>query len=274
MKNNEIVTYSELANRILYSSKDYSSAKGIINKLFSIDNGDNKEAVKMRLAVIDSLYSTNMNKRYYGIDDIATKIINYYPKDEILINDLIDFTHDSCNNDLLILFNSCYGISKTSHAKGSAKSLISKYGYFITNGKFPIFDTIVFESYPMIVNFFSINNIDTKLSKDISKFVTTMAHFNQISEINDFSKLDNLLWLVGKILRGNLSLILSKETYQALIGRSNIYNADQNFDLKMKQLLFENFEHISDLLSEELYTMVRLTKEIKTRRQTLAGLEL
>ncbi len=263
---NNILDYSELANKILNTNTEYHSAKSIIDKVFKLNISDYKETIKLRLTVIDSFYSTNMNKRYYGIDDIASRMIFYYPNDELLVNDLINFIDNSFSNDqLLDIFNSCYGISKTGQEKGAAKSLISKYFYFLTKGKFPIYDTIVFETYPLIIKYFSITGPGSKLTKNISEFINNMAYLNRISGINDFNKLDNLLWLIGKLLRGNLSLIINREIYKSLFADLN-ENSD-NFSLKVKKRLFDESESIKPLIPDELYKIILFVKETNMASQ-------
>jgi len=49
----------------------------------------------------------------------------------------------------------------------------------------------------------------------------------------DFEKLDNLLWLTGKLLRGSFSILMNKEKYEKL-------TADLNFPKKCKSKEVDN----------------------------------
>ena len=45
----------------------------------------------------------------------------------------------------------------------------------------------------------------------------SIKQLNEFSNINDYNKLDNFLWLLGKIKNGNYSLILPKIEYKKMI---------------------------------------------------------
>ncbi len=260
-------TYSELASHILDKKTDYFNDKQIINKIFTISGIDHQETIRIRLTIIDSYYSTNMSRRYYGIHHISKKIFDYYNDDQTFINDLIKFTNDPFQNDhILDIFNSPYGISKLGNPKGKAISLISKYAYFLTNFRFPIYDSIISETYPKIVNKYPEMGLEKDLPTDISGFVRIMNRLNSVSGINDFNRLDNLLWLIGKILRGNFSLILNEEAYSKIVNsiktNHNIKSAEA--DGMIKNYVFDNLDNIEHFIDHDLFTMILFAKEIQT----------
>ena len=117
------------------------------------------------------------------------------------------------------LFIEKYGIGKNGEDKGSAVSLISKYAYFETKFKFPIYDSIVREMYPRVWNYcgFPKSEILEFKYNDMTSFVEMINLM--ISKLNstyvNYDSLDRILWYVGKIYRGNLSLVLSRKEYDA-----------------------------------------------------------
>ena len=261
----EIKFYSELANQILHKKTDYFKDKQIIKKIFTTTGDDHQENIRLRLTIIDSYYSTNMNRRYYGIEHISKLIFYYYKDDRALIDDLIMFIQDPYSNDYLLdIFNQKYGISKGGEPKGKAISLISKYAYFLTNFQFPIYDSIVFETYSKIINRFPALSLDKKLSTEISHFVRMMNSLNNSSGINDFDRLDNLLWLIGKILRGNFSLILNEETYRKFVEpiEKDSKTLSKDIDKKIREHCFLNIDMLKNLLDDDLFSLISFAKEL------------
>ncbi len=228
----------------------YSHNKAIIRNVFDNTTDNNILNISTRLYLIDGMYSTQMSKRYYAIDDLTKKIWNIQnqladeasslekafvdfaenPKDELrLFND----GTDNCN-----LWSTHYGIGKDGEEKGMAISLISKYAYFETGYRFPIYDTIACEVMPqlkaMIKGLEEGKSLDKELknlnkkSKDASPITVFITQINSLKkDIEDFIQkevsydhLDRLLWFVGKMIRGNFSLILPKNEYQYLIQKA------------------------------------------------------
>ncbi|MCK9640470.1 MAG: hypothetical protein M0R39_11240 [Prolixibacteraceae bacterium] len=261
----EIKFYSELANQILHKNTDYFKDKQIIKKIFSSNGEDHQEIIRLRLTIIDSYYSTNMSRRYYGIENISKQIFDHYKDDQSLKNDLLSFINEPLNNVMIRdIFNKPYGISKGGEPKGKAMSLISKYAYFLTDFQFPIYDSIVFETYQKITNRFPELGLNMKLSTEISDFVRIMNLLNKSSKINDFDKLDNLLWLIGKILRGNFSLILNEATYKEFVKPidKDSKTLSKDIDKKIREHSFLNLDKLKHLIDDDLYTMISFAKEI------------
>lgn len=228
-KMQELSQYAEMAYNIL-NNKDssaeinYGRSKRIIEKLFRENINDDREVVVSRLTLIDSFYSTQINsKRLFGIDDITDKIVEISEgNDEILINKCRDFLKSSSSQDTIKeLFEQNYGIHKTGLHAGKAPSLISKYLYYLTNYEFPIYDNLAFSSYKKLNAHFALSLPDLKENFDISYF-DCFTHLNNISNIKNIEKLDNLLWLVGKITQGSLSIIIDKKNYLCVAERANV----------------------------------------------------
>lgn len=229
MENNEKL--SKLRKHIDLASK-------ILNGEYELNNGTDKKKTKYKrdkeiietffnepeltedqiiaqLTIIDAYYSTNMNRRYFGIEQLAYHIFKLSGKNdglvpkEVLIKKFNDFfKNPKEDSEVYQLFSNSYGIYKNGNKHGRAVSLISKYAYFLTGYKFPIYDSIVREVLPVI----SVNTIGEKLTikeNDIIDFIEKIKKFSDEIKYDDFDKLDNFLWLTGKILKGNFYLILT-----------------------------------------------------------------
>lgn len=203
----------------------YASNKSTINRLFSATTEKKKEDILLRLTVIDSMYSTQMTKRYYGLEELADAMYTLQmEKGRTLTELFVDFSKSP--NPLLFdfsdgnLFSNHYGIGKDGKTKGIAISLISKYAYFATNCQFPIYDTIVCSMLPRLslYNGFTKSKLRGENGADkMVSFVTEINSFvSQSARVGlkiSYDSLDRLLWVLGKIDRGNLSLVLSKADY-------------------------------------------------------------
>lgn len=228
----------------------YSSDKQAIANLFARTNEEVKEDILLRLTVIDSMYSTQMSKRYYGLENLAEAMYALRTEKGRPLKDLFMqfaksqefalFNYQDENN----LFAGVYGIGKDAKEKGVAISLISKYAYFCTDYNFPIFDTIVCETLPSLCKYLGLpkpkslkvkdknkngNSSRTKGDKTMVSFVNAInTFFKELDTVNStsctfnenlstpvlYDNLDRLLWFVGKIRLGNLSLVLSKSEYK------------------------------------------------------------
>jgi len=215
--------YANIAERILNNDTGYSKGKKIISDIFEKDIKETpSDTVIFRLTVIDNYYSTQMKMRLFGIKEIADKILEISKDDKDLSGRFTKFIRNIDNSEekILSLFEDKYGYWKTGKEYGISPSIISKYAYFLTGYRFPIYDNLVKESY---------NDIKEKLDKgneleSLSKgqgydelYFKNVSRLNKISGINDFDKLDMLLWLMGKINYGSFSLILDKNEYLELV---------------------------------------------------------
>lgn len=224
--NNNLKTLHQLFQKIHSFENDnsgYSLGKSTILKVFKATNNYTQEDLLARLTLIDSMYSTQMGRRYYGLEELAVALTAVHSKKHIK-EAFLDFLKDKDMKPFELgkktnLFTEKYGIGKNGEDKGSAVSLISKYAYFETEFNFPIYDSIVREMYPRIWNYcgFPKSELPEFKSNDITKFVEMINLM--ISKLNstyvNYDSLDRILWYVGKIYRGNLSLVLSRKEYDA-----------------------------------------------------------
>ena len=205
----------------------YSLGKSTILKVFKATDGYSHEDILARLTLIDSMYSTQMSRRYYGLEELAVALADVHNRknleeaflDFLKDKDLKPFELRNSKKVRTNLFIEKYGIGKNGEDKGSAVSLISKYAYFETKFKFPIYDSIVREMYPRVWNYCGFPKSEMLEFKynDMTSFVEMInlmiSKFN--STYVNYDSLDRILWYVGKIYRGNLSLVLSRKEYDA-----------------------------------------------------------
>lgn len=227
----------------------FATDKDAILRVFGNTKECTKTNILVRLTLIDSMYSTQMNRRYYALDELAEALLAVSegkagilrhkflkfaksPEYEISLFDYDVFEYDSlgkqvCRNTNL--FSENYGIGKDGTDKGVAISLISKYAYFETDLQFPIYDSIACEMYPLVWKCCGFRKPRPKLQIKDEKgridgaetMVTYVQAINSLIESLDITRekkrydlLDRFLWFVGKIIRGNLSLVLTKDEYQ------------------------------------------------------------
>lgn len=265
MENKELTLeeFIALAVKVLESSH-YRTQKDIIRDFFEKNNN-----IYARLAIVDTFYSTQMNKRLFGLDDLAKEIKEKIGTDEKLKEEVSKF---KCKNkkykknkisDLLESDNK-YGIRKNGEDFGHARSLISKYIYFATDYKFPIEDKFVKDNINIILLHFVKNNINEKDDNDILKKIIKFCDKEKI----EYSKFDNLLWLFGKIKKGSLSLIVEKENYLKIIERLGLKSKNdkksEEFDKCMACKLNnpQEIEKIKDLISNDFYTFLIQSSKI------------
>ncbi|MBK7446165.1 MAG: hypothetical protein IPJ45_09095 [Ignavibacteria bacterium] len=201
----DIKSLALLANKILTNETPYSITKNLIfKKLFQKKiNMFDADVIRSRLIVIDATYSTNFNKRYYGFDDLIKHFKEFGKTDSELSNSFKEFLNETSNK--LLDNEKLFGISKKGDVKGHGLSLISKYGYYLTKYKFPIYDSLAKEFLWKVNQNFDKNSIKKKDLSDCKKYFKIVQEVNDKLMIKDFDKLDNLLWLLGQINKGLLS---------------------------------------------------------------------
>ena len=247
--NNNHKKLLNLFEKIHSEKKDesgYSLGKSTILKVFKATDGYSHEDILARLTLIDSMYSTQMNRRYYGLEELAVALADVHNRKN-LEEAFLDFLKDKdlkpfeLRNSIKVktnLFIEKYGIGKNGEDKGKAVSLISKYAYFETEFRFPIYDSIVREMYPRIWNYCGFKEQMPEIkANDMVSFIEAIDLLISKLDCTDvtYDTLDRVLWYVGKIYRGNLSLVLSMEEYKAFVklysknkGGFDVANADLN----------------------------------------------
>ena len=199
-----IVCFSNLAYHILNDNSRYIDNKRIIVEIF---NFDNEKKIQLRLTVIDSYYSTQMNKRLYGLEDISNELGQFNDAELKLI--ISQFLNSPNEGELIHIFQKKYGLNKRGHSQKKAISLITKYLYFLSNGQFPIYDDLGKLTYNLLRR----NGYLLSSSINESNYFKKIIALNQNFQINDFEKLDNFLWLTGKLFSGSFSILMGKEKY-------------------------------------------------------------
>ena len=223
--NNNLKTLYQLFKKIHSFENDnsgYSLGKSTILKVFKATNNYTQEDLLVRLTLIDSTYSTQMGRRYYGLEELAAALLSVHSKKHIK-SAFLDFLKDKDMKPFELgkktnLFTEKYGIGKNGEDKGKAVSLISKYAYFETEFRFPIYDSIVREMYPRIWNYCGFKEKMPEIkANDMVSFIEAIDLLIRQIDCTDvtYDTLDRVLWYVGKIYRGNLSLVLSREEYDA-----------------------------------------------------------
>jgi hypothetical protein len=202
------------AFKILNHATDYAKGKNLIRNFFISDEGNSKEKIFFRLTLIDAFYSTQMNKRLFGIDDLVEEIHKLAKTDTELKQMAEAFIVKPSENRLFKLITADYGIHKNGEAFGKASSLITKYLYFLTNYNFPIFDGLVKSIYPKIKKVHFKKDLPGIGIECDMNFFLGVKKLNEISGISNFDKLDNLLWLAGKIENNSYQLILNQDKYK------------------------------------------------------------
>ena len=204
----------------------YSLSKATILKVFDATKTYTTEDILARLTLIDSMYSTQMSRRYYGLEELAVALAEVHNRKN-LEEAFLDFLKDKdlklfeLRNSKKVrrnLFIEKYGIGKNGEDKGKAVSLISKYAYFETEFRFPIYDSIVREMYPRIWNYCGFKEQMPEIkANDMVSFIEAIDLLISKLDCTDvtYDTLDRVLWYVGKIYRGNLSLVLSRKEYDA-----------------------------------------------------------
>ncbi len=214
----------------------FSTDKTAIERIFKMTDSRKLSDILLRLTVIDSMYSTQMNRRYYGLQKLAENI-RIIEQDKGIKRLCVEFlAQGDCrdarlfdgkaNGEHFNLFAEHYGIGKDGSGKGVAVSLISKYAYFETDYGFPIYDSIACEMYPQIWNYCgfgeNVNKLTVKNSNQRMDGDKTIVEYTKAIDVLiarlggkiSYDHLDRLLWFVGKILRGNLSLVLDRKSYE------------------------------------------------------------
>ncbi len=254
-----MVNFKERLNlvRSILTNCPYETQKEKIVELFEITkNNTSKEDILLRLFVVDSCYSTNMNRRLFGFEELANLIFEIDSKLDENIN-VKKFIESS-----LKLLDYPVGIDKKGKSKGHAFSLITKYIYFKTKFNFPIYDRLVFDGLR--------EEGLVELPRNPSK-----EYFKRLGAIKDkykvsFDDLDKYFWVCGKIRKGSLSLLISdKESYVDFLDKLNLSDEELKlesgeFDLMLSRKLISKKEDIFD--NQKFKNIQKLAKSIESEK--------
>lgn len=255
MKNNLPESINSIYDAMVYATailenknSNFQRTRTFIRSTFDYPNEKLTflENIKIRLLLIDTTYSTQMGRRLYGIDELAEKIKevskkgcdnikNYTDYDKNFVKKLDDYIKyvtcpekQSDNNPINALFKAKYGMRKDGQDEAAAaRSLISKYSYYVSKYNFPIEDSLVRNNTNNILKYFEIkktNNDEplqlkeksTNLVKELIIICTELKKVLNIKNKNIFDEFDHLVWSYGKIKKGSLSVFVSKENYEKI----------------------------------------------------------
>ena len=257
----------------------YSLNKATILKVFNATNTYTTDDILARLTLIDSMYSTQMSRRYYGLEELAVALADVHNRknleeaflDFLKDKDLKPFELRNSKKVRTNLFIEKYGIGKNGEDKGKAVSLISKYAYFETEFRFPIYDSIVREMYPRIWNYCGFPQSEMLEFKynDMIRFVEMIN--SMISKLNstyvNYDSLDRVLWYVGKIYRGNLSLVLSREEYDAFAKKyTKSKDGKKVFAFDIATVALESLPIKEDSLVYDFFVLAKELKKLDNRQ--------
>lgn len=190
--------------------------KTVIEKTFSITKNDLCfENIQLRLTVIDSLFSTNILKNHGALDQLSHVIYELtQSNDENMIAIATEYLNSkpSENTKGAILFDTQFGTKEK-----RAKSLISKYCYFLTGSQFPIYDKFV-------------RKLITKLAGNSDPSLHEIKYIVQTLQIT-YSDFDIVTWLYGKIfnanklfgIQNNQLIELDKQEYNDFVNSVNVW---------------------------------------------------
>lgn len=215
-KKQEIRQENDLFYSLIKKSSEFlktsslQTTKNTIKEIF-----ENKEIFKSVL-FLDFMYSTNLSKNKYAIDDIVKYIKS--EKFKKLSENIWEDTFIEISKLKFWLWNK------------KAISFFSKYFFYLTDFKFPIYDSLVIKSSKTIFNIkITENNFYSKLYHLTSSFWVS------------FEELDWFLWLFWKIKKWSFTTFLSKNEFIKL----DDFYKKENKDLKLL-----DFEKILDKLIE------------------------
>ena len=113
---------TELSDPNFMKESGYAINKKTIKDIFELTQGQiiTKDNIHARLTVIDSMYSTQMNKRYYALERLAKELYNLQKSCELpLVERFRKFANDPTDKGILNIFNKQYGIGKDGKDKAS-----------------------------------------------------------------------------------------------------------------------------------------------------------
>ncbi len=294
------------SNKVKGDISSYSADRWVIHNIFknsetpkNSETALNYHDILLQLRVIDAMYSTNMSRRYYGIEEL-TSTISDFKSYEILSEKLHSYLEAISKNDsnavkdkrIEDLFNKSYGIHKNCSTAGVATSLVSKYSYFALmmyadkypNG-FPIYDSLAKTMLPVVCKYLDEKcawkgsgqnlDIDTFL-KQVTALKDCLCISSNMFNRQLYDILDAYLWSMGKINGGNFSLIMSRKDYETFIKNLGLdvdnQQNDSNDIEQFNKTVLERCRKIKDPFKEceeeDFFdTLLEHLEEITTAKQ-------
>jgi len=209
------------AVKILEGDTPYKKNKELIRDLIRNDQFSEVNLYK-QLTVIDSMYSTNMSKRFFGIEEIAEAILELFTSQEDLESELKLFLLNPYEDSRIkFLFEKKFGYSKTGKKK-AAVSLLSKYFYFVSDLNFPIYDTLVQKFQRKLIEFYKLGAPKVRYNSSVIEYFDLMVRTKKsIGDDISYDGLDTFVWLIGKLKDSSFSLIINLIQFRKLIEIAN-----------------------------------------------------
>ena len=182
--------------------------------------------------------------------------------DDALLEEIEKYKKDIKESKVNLLLEGNYGIQKSGDEFGEARSLISKYLYFVSEHKFPIEDSLLKSNINNVLKYFGYSNI--RVRKD-SNFLHEIISFCESEKI-EFDKFDNFMWLLGKLSKGSLSALLSKDNYLKVIKNLGIESTkSEEIDEEIAKKIIDTkyLNSISKYISKDLYDFLIFIKDFK-----------
>ena len=225
----------------------YVQQREVINRVFRRTTVSDYSllGIIQRLTIIDSFYSTNARFSYYSIEQLAIRIYNVGSEQDVVayFDSIARGGKDTCG-----LFSAHYGVRKNLSDGDLLMSLVSKYAYYVLLQNtaayplgFPIYDSLVVGiiSKAQPRKYFGIDkgqiapkNLQTPSIEDfveaidkvrvrlLGNITTLFGAFQQ------FDILDAYLWRMGKLDKGNYSLLLTCDNYNTFVRNLGLVNMD------------------------------------------------
>ena len=224
---------------------DYSDQRSMLTYLFNVTaNPYCKASIVLRLTALDSLYSTNAEYSYFSVEEMAERII-HLGDERKAANYFYDMVINRERGDYEHLFSEKFGIRKNLSEGSTQPSLLSKYAYYQVRRwqndyplGFPIYDSLASRMYPIIAARLGLKrqkyfiseskNLDTNTYENnlsIQDYISALDSIRKVLFTDDlllngyqqFDILDALLWSMGKIDGGNISLLVNRKDYTKFI---------------------------------------------------------
>lgn len=253
------------------SREGYWTQMGVIKSLFYPSaSGLTSGQIYLRLVVLDSLYSTNGRYAQFALEELAEDLYTYLNHSDaeaadyfyriVTKNEVKLFSTVTTNEvKLFNFFTKSYGINKSLQPGSQFKSLLSKYAFYLLsvypdNYKFgfPIYDSLALTSYQHVCKLLEIpTEIPANLKTNIESYVRAMDDirkhlFDNIeTKTQDFVLLDAYLWRLGKIQKGNITLLLTRPDFEQFVKNANLnttsksMSATNGFDDKILRCCIE-----------------------------------
>ena len=86
--------------------------------------------------------------------------------------------------------------------------------------------------------------ITTKITINEENYFGYLKQLNLDTNINNYEKLDNLLWLLGKLSKGSFAILMNKDKYESLI---------KNLSVKLKSVKSKQKDNLIRKHIKEIY---------------------